>query len=656
VKFALLANRHGYFIDPDEADQGAEGSGKTIYHYVNALDAGRQYTLFFPHYADDQDTTVYTLSTSESIPAEFKVMVQPGAIIAIDTGITLTLDRAEQIIAQPNQQIFSLTGSGAATFTNGGVAYPEWWGVDGTADEVQINQALDSISSGKVKLLAKTYGIAAAVEIPTDIHLEGAGFDGTKIVPAATMEHIVKTDTSATSVVMSNVWVYGSGTKSTDERGFFSDSGTDITVTGCKFENMTIGAQLEGVTRGSILNNTFKGIVGTVGETEGYGVLCNSDCTDISTINNKFHTIERHAIYYSSGTSNSIMSFNEINGTNEGALAVYATNAQNPCTNILVLNNIVRDVTTDDNDGHAIGMTGNVQDITISGNIIDTVATNGVQIQNGIYASTTKKPMGITITDNNISNIGTASPVANYGTGIRLLANERVQISGNTIYNTNDNGIEITSQGAETDKLCKNIIINGNTIDTVVDYGIRISGGANYSNITLGINHFNSCGENTSKAYGVENFVNACGSIWIEDLITYADFDAASTTPTHAFIDPLLQGCIITGVWWSLDTEFSGGSVSAATLEFGRAADPNGFFPAEDVFTGAGAGLKDSGVTNWGAYLYDSGNNQTLQYFGTGSIAPLFTLRLTDDNGDALTAGSARVWLRYEQVRQPATK
>ena len=98
----------------------------------------------------------------------------PGAII--DGAYTLTFDSADQIKAQPNQQIFG--SSVTVVFTNGGTVHADWWDVDGTADDVQIQAALDSLSSGNktgiVSLLAKNYVIPSKVTIPGGVALVGA--------------------------------------------------------------------------------------------------------------------------------------------------------------------------------------------------------------------------------------------------------------------------------------------------------------------------------------------------------------------------------------------------------------------------------------------------------------------------------------------------
>jgi len=110
----------GYRVDPSETDQGITGNGKTIKAYVDEIGSTIKATIFLPHDAEAGSTTTYTLSTSETIPSNITLKAAPGAIIAIATGITLTLDAID---ALPNQQIFSLTGTGAVKVTT----IPSFW-------------------------------------------------------------------------------------------------------------------------------------------------------------------------------------------------------------------------------------------------------------------------------------------------------------------------------------------------------------------------------------------------------------------------------------------------------------------------------------------------------------------------------------------------
>jgi hypothetical protein len=74
-------------------------------------------------------------------------------------------------------QVF--TGAGTVTIGAGSVpeAWPEWWGVDGTADEVQINLAIASITAtyGVVALGARTYNLADEVVVPEFVNIVGKG-------------------------------------------------------------------------------------------------------------------------------------------------------------------------------------------------------------------------------------------------------------------------------------------------------------------------------------------------------------------------------------------------------------------------------------------------------------------------------------------------
>ena len=143
---AYLMARNGYLVDFNEADQGAAGGGGTIKDLVDAIGTTKQATIFLPHTQLDQDTTTYTFSTSESIPSNIKVVIQNGALITPDSGVTVTFDNPGQIKAAYTQQI--KTGDGALSFTNGGTYSTDWFGasINATAavNAAAIQEALDA--------------------------------------------------------------------------------------------------------------------------------------------------------------------------------------------------------------------------------------------------------------------------------------------------------------------------------------------------------------------------------------------------------------------------------------------------------------------------------------------------------------------------------
>jgi len=116
---SYLINRFGYRVDPDEADQGAAGDGNSVKDLVDAIGGTKTATIFFPHHADDGNTTTYAFSTAEVVGSNIFLMIQPGAII---DGTNLTVFSPANIIAAPGQYIFST----APTYTVGGIEYPGW--------------------------------------------------------------------------------------------------------------------------------------------------------------------------------------------------------------------------------------------------------------------------------------------------------------------------------------------------------------------------------------------------------------------------------------------------------------------------------------------------------------------------------------------------
>lgn len=99
----------------------------------------------------------------------------------------------------PISQRFDDSGAGSVSFGTGYVekGYAEWWGVDATADDVQINAALTALD--KVTLLSNIYNLSAAVAIPINKHLEGVGWEKTVLNQTAAT-YAVTMDANYTSI------------------------------------------------------------------------------------------------------------------------------------------------------------------------------------------------------------------------------------------------------------------------------------------------------------------------------------------------------------------------------------------------------------------------------------------------------------------------
>lgn len=118
-----------------------------------------------------------------TIPANITLRFIQGGTLNISAGKTVTING---YVDAGLYQIFE--GTGLVSFGSGSTTeiYPEWWGIDGTADEVQINQSIDSLSfGGVVKLAATTYLIAAPIVVATEANLIGAGINKTIIEQVA---------------------------------------------------------------------------------------------------------------------------------------------------------------------------------------------------------------------------------------------------------------------------------------------------------------------------------------------------------------------------------------------------------------------------------------------------------------------------------------
>lgn len=119
-----------------------------------------------------------TVTANITIPANIELLPLNGA--KIDHG-AYTIDYAGSTVRWPLAQV--LNGTGAVRLTNCSESYPEWWGIDGVADEVQILAAIKAhgdsattITGGKVVLVGR-YNISSTILIRNkSIEIEGRGF------------------------------------------------------------------------------------------------------------------------------------------------------------------------------------------------------------------------------------------------------------------------------------------------------------------------------------------------------------------------------------------------------------------------------------------------------------------------------------------------
>ena len=197
--------------------------------------------------SDNLDISSYT---------DIQIIVAPGAVFNVATGKTLTIYSPANISASPNQQIFS--GSGTVSFSAGGSVHPEWWGVDGTADDVQINAAFEAIPRGDVILLPNTYYTTGTINIKTHRKSLKGSSQQTSIIrftPASDIPAIhVYNSASATTVaqnILRGFAIDGTGSTQTKEGIRLTDAEEPI-IEDIAISNFTstgidcIGLQLRG--------------------------------------------------------------------------------------------------------------------------------------------------------------------------------------------------------------------------------------------------------------------------------------------------------------------------------------------------------------------------------------------------------------------------
>jgi hypothetical protein len=84
---------NAYYVDSTVADQGVvtTSGDRSVKDHVDAIGTSEQATLVFSR-GSSGDTTTYTFSTDETIPSNITVKIETGAILSVDSGVTLTIN------------------------------------------------------------------------------------------------------------------------------------------------------------------------------------------------------------------------------------------------------------------------------------------------------------------------------------------------------------------------------------------------------------------------------------------------------------------------------------------------------------------------------------------------------------------------------------
>lgn len=190
----------------------------------------------------------YTLQSSLTITAD--ILIMPGAKFVKDGSVTLTINGAFEA---ENDQCFSGFASGDVTFGTVRAVYPEWWGIDGTADEIQINSAINAISAGQTLRLSagSTYYLDDTITVTKTINIDGYGTLKASATALTNLKSLIHINNAVHNVSIQNIFLDGSnagiasaGTETRQQLdgivAWASDGAGGGTITGLKIHNVRI--------------------------------------------------------------------------------------------------------------------------------------------------------------------------------------------------------------------------------------------------------------------------------------------------------------------------------------------------------------------------------------------------------------------------------
>jgi len=423
--------------------------------------------------------TVGTLTADTTFPSTLHIIMLKGGAFtlgAYDLTINGPFDASVS-------QVFNCASSGVVKGLS--EARPEWWGIDGTADDVQINAAAASLTAGGVVILSKRdYSLDATISIPSSVTLRGVGRKASRLVINTAGIVAVTPVTSGSDIAIEDLGITGTNPiTSNNEKGIYATTVTRLHVRGCYFEHLPYSVKYDGCIRSSVRECDFEDTAGAA--SQGTAVLLGADAEEIIVANNTFKEINRHAIYLSTGTRNSVITSNVIEGCANVAIAMNSEDTDNPNAYNTISNNTIRNITGA--TGRGISVVDYSIHNTIIGNTIETVSQYGIALEGEQTYALAKNPTGNIITGNTI--------IAPTSTGIFINNSHDTLVNGNTVVSGVGTGIAVSTSGSDTGSYSyRNRIVNN--IVSTCKRGISVSGNADGTFLNA-----NNLYNNTTNAY-----------------------------------------------------------------------------------------------------------------------------------------------------------
>ena len=430
--------------------------------------------------------------------AVFKLV--PGAIISHDA-FTLYIPYIATEGGIPYQV---LSGTGLVSFGETvNETYPELWGVDGTADEVQINAAIKSLANGGVvQLQGTTYTLASYINPRTKITLRGKG-QSTIIKEIATFGDVcaIKADLTVPQkegILIEDLAIDGSDntTGTTYSHGIYLNSASKSTIRNCYIRN-TKG---DGICIGNRYTN--------------YGV----QSTDIIVENNFIAGCARNGISDGGGQRH-IFKNNYINGVNLNGFDI-EPDLNEPIKDIIISNNQIYNVTR---YGIVIAYSfvttaTNKVGLIISDNIIDTTGNIGILLDD---------VLGSTVSGNKVFNAGSIGIYSDLGSTNNDILNNTIyhpagecikigqgvmNVIGNNLNANAANAIYAGNEGG--------VISHNRIVASGGHYGITLQSNAKY---TIVSNNYLDGTDSTAGGIGIYHISASYCHILDNTLVNWKD-------------------------------------------------------------------------------------------------------------------------------------
>lgn len=153
--------------------------------------------------------STYRIGTNVTVAANVVLAFPDGGKVAIDTGVTITMNIAANIDAPARVPIVASAANG--NFSNLRVSYPEWWGAfqSTSLDSSAAFQAgVNALKTqGRMILDAGFYAIAAQITITNGVHIIGQGKWSTNVrVTTAAANFVAWTTQTGGGLQSMDIW------------------------------------------------------------------------------------------------------------------------------------------------------------------------------------------------------------------------------------------------------------------------------------------------------------------------------------------------------------------------------------------------------------------------------------------------------------------